>query len=327
MLFRPDIAIDFGTSSVLIYIKGKGIVLQEPSVAAVSRVSDQVLAVGDEAKSLSDKYGQDVFEVRPFECGKIADYDLIRKMLKYFINKVSESTVFKPRVMVCLTAGVTEVERRAVIQACIQAGASKAYVIDAPVAAAIGIGIDDQQSFGNMILDIGGGITDISVMSLGDIVARKSVDAAGDTVDENIAQHIKDKYGVIVDCESAESLKVHIGGMVARTGIGAMEVRGRDLETGLSRKIELTREELANSISSCACEITEAVKDLLKIASPRLLSDITDRGISMIGGGSLIYGLDRYIEEKVGIKVKLLEDPATCVLNGMAKAMDDVKFF
>jgi rod shape-determining protein MreB len=325
-----DIGIDLGTANILVYIKGKGIVLKEPSVVAFDMSANKVLAVGKEAQKMLGRTPGNIVAVRPLKDGVISDYQMTEKMLKIFIEKVIKQRFFKPRVIVCVPSGVSEVEERAVMDVATQAGASKVYLIEEPVAAAIGAGIDISKPIGIMIVDVGGGTADIAVISLGGIVASHSIKTAGDKFDDAIIKYIRKKHNVLVGERTAEDIKIKIGCVNQRydeTGepvILTMEVRGRSLLSGLPEAITVTSAEIQEALTECGNAIVEAVKNLLETTPPELIGDISSHGIILTGGGALIYGLDQRITEETGISTYIADDPLSCVAIGTGKALDNI---
>ena len=325
-----DIGIDLGTASVLIYIKGKGIVLREPSVVAIDTTTNRILAVGSEAQRMLGRTPGNIAAIRPLREGVISNYQMTERMLKYFIEKVTHRTLFKPRVIICVPSGVTEVEERAVLDAAQQAGASKAYLIEEPVAAAIGANIDISKPYGCMVVDIGGGTTDIAVISLGGIVESTSIKVAGDKFDEAIIKYIRKKHNILVGDRTAEDIKLEIGSVMHRENeLGKketlkMDVRGRCLLTGLPKVVTVTSDEMLEAMEENAALIVEAVKNLLEITPPELIGDISANGIVMTGGSAQIWGLDKLLTKETGIHAFVAEDPITCVAIGTGKALDNI---
>ena len=324
MLFGQDIGIDLGTATVIAYIKGKGIVLREPSVVAVNNLTGEVLAVGHEARRMLGRTPGNIVAIRPLRDGVISDYTVTEKMLKYFINKISGKIFFAPRIMICIPSQVTEVEKKAVIDAASNAGARKVYLIEEPIAAAIGAGIDISKPVGNMIVDIGGGTTDIAVISLGGSVVSSSIKIAGDKFDEYIVKYIKKRHNVMIGERTAEELKQQIGCVFPKIQDMEMDVRGRDLVTGLPKTITIYSSEMMEALEEPAMLIVEAVHSVLEKTPPELAADISDKGIYMTGGGCLIDGLDRLLQEKTGINVMIAEDAISCVAKGTGKALDNL---
>ncbi|MCX7711985.1 MAG: rod shape-determining protein [Clostridia bacterium] len=327
--FGQDIGIDLGTATVLVYIKGKGIVLREPSVVAIDKNTNKLLAVGEEARRMLGRTPGNIIAIRPLREGVISDYDVTERMLKYFINKVNGNRMFKlfkPRIMVCVPSGVTEVEKRAVIDAAMQAGARKTYLIEEPIAAAIGAGIDISKACGSMVVDIGGGTTDIAVISLGGTVVSSSIKIAGDKFDEAIVRYMRKKHNIMIGERTAEELKINIGTVYPRVQEVTMDIRGRNLISGLPKTITITSSEIMEALEEPISSVVEAVHSVLERTPPELAADISDRGIVMTGGGSLIYGLDKLLQEKTGINVLIADDAISCVALGTGKALDNIEF-
>jgi len=322
-MFGTDIGIDLGTASVLVYIKGQGIVLEEPSVVAIDNNTRQILAVGEEARRMLGRTPGNIVAIRPLRQGVISDYDITEKMLKYFIQKaVGRKLLLKPRIAVCVPSGVTEVEKRAVEDATRQAGARQVFVIEEPIAAAIGAGIDIGRACGSMVVDIGGGTTDIAVISLGGTVVSSSLKIAGDNFDEAIVRYMRKKHNVLIGERTAEDLKINIGTAYPRTQPVSLDVRGRNLITGLPKTITVTSEEMLEALQEPVASIVEAVHGVLEKTPAELAADISDRGIVMTGGGGLLYGLDKLIKEKTGINVIIAEDAISCVAIGTGKYVE-----
>ena len=322
--FGQDIGIDLGTATVIAYVKGKGIVLREPSVVAVDNNTGNVLAVGKEARRMLGRTPGNIVATRPLREGVISSYTETEKMLKYFINKVCGRFIFAPRIMICIPSQVTEVEKKAVIDAASQAGARKVYLIEEPIAAAIGAGIDISKPCGNMVVDIGGGTTDIAVISLGGSVVSTSLKVAGDKFDEYIVKYIKKKYNMIIGERTAEDLKINIGCVYPKIQDVEMDVRGRDLTTGLPRIIAVKSSEMLEALMEPAMMIVDAVHSVLEKTPPELAADISDKGIYMTGGGCLVDGLDKLLQEKTGINVMIAQDAVSCVALGTGKALDNL---
>ena len=323
MLVSNDIGIDLGTASILVYIKGKGVVLKEPSVVAIDRDSNKIMAIGEEARLMIGRTPGNIIAVRPLRQGVISDYTVTEKMLKYFINKaVGKRTLRKPRIAVCIPSGATEVVKKAVEDATYQAGAREVSIIEEPVAAAIGAGIDISKACGNMIVDIGGGTADIAVISLGGTVVSTSIKIAGDDFDEALVRYMRKKHNLLIGERTAEEIKINIGTAYRRPEVLTMEVRGRNLVTGLPKTIVVTSEETLEALREPAMQIVDAVHNVLERTPPELAADIFDRGIVMTGGGSLLNGLDQLIEEKTGITTMVAEDPLTAVAIGTGKFIE-----
>ena len=323
-MFGQDIGIDLGTATVIAYVKGKGIVLREPSVVAVNNLTNEVLAVGHEARRMLGRTPGNIVATRPLRDGVISDYTVTEKMLKYFIRKIGGKFLFAPRIMICIPSQVTEVEKKAVIDAASNAGARKVYLIEEPIAAAIGAGIDISKPCGYMIVDIGGGSTDIAVISLGGSVVSSSIKVAGDKFDEYIVKYIKRHHNVIIGERTAEELKVNVGCVFPKFQDMEMDVRGRDLTTGLPRTITVYSSEMMEALEEPAMMIVEAVHSVLEKTPPELAADISDKGIYMTGGGCLIDGLDKLLQDKIGINVMIAEDAISCVAIGTGKALDNL---
>ena len=323
MLLSTDIGIDLGTASILVYIKGKGVVLKEPSVVAFDLDTNQIKAIGEEARLMIGRTPGNIVAVRPLRQGVISDYTVTEKMLKYFIRKaLGKKTLRKPRISVCIPSGATEVEKKAVEDATYQAGAREVSIIEEPVAAAIGSGIDISKACGNMIVDIGGGTADIAVISLGGTVVSTSVKVAGDDFDEAIVRFMRKKHNLLIGERTAEEIKIQIGCAYKRPELVAMDVRGRNLVTGLPKTITITSDETLDALREPAMQIVDAVHNVLERTPPELAADVYDRGIVMTGGGSLLSGLDALIEEKTGINTVIAEEPLTAVAIGTGKFIE-----
>ena len=320
-----DIGIDLGTANVLVYIKGKGIVLREPSVVAVDKDTNQVLAVGEEARQMIGRTPGNIVAIRPLREGVIADYDITESMLRHFIEKVvGRSFVFRPRIMICIPSGVTMVEQRAVQEAAEQAGARHTQLIEEPLAAALGAGLDISEPCGSMVVDIGGGTTDIAVISLGGIVTSASLRIAGDKFDSSIIDYIKREFNLMIGERMAEDIKINIGAAFPEARQGHMDVRGRDLLSGLPKTIDVSVQQISEALNSPVTRIVDCVKRVLEDTPPELSADIMDRGIIMTGGGSMLYGLDELIRRETQIPTSLAEDPLSCVALGTGKALDSI---
>ena len=322
--YGQDIGIDLGTATVIAYVKGKGIVLREPSVVAVDSNTGEVLAVGKEARRMLGRTPGNIVATRPLRDGVISNYTVTEKMLKYFINRVGGKFIFSPRIMICIPSQVTEVEKKAVIDAASQAGARRVYLIEEPIAAAIGAGIDISKPCGNMVVDIGGGTTDIAVISLGGSVVSTSLKVAGDKFDEAIVRYIKKKYNVMIGERTAEDLKINIGCVYPKIQDMEMDIRGRDLVTGLPKTITVHSSEMLEALSEPAMMVVDAVHSVLERTPPELAADISDRGIYITGDGCLVDGLDKHLQEKTGINVMIAQDAVSCVALGTGKALDNL---
>ena len=322
--FRSDVGIDLGTASVLVYIKGKGIVLKEPSVVAIDQYTNKFLAVGEEARRMLGRTPGNIVAIRPLKDGVISDYSITERMLKYFIQKALGRMWFKPRIIICVPSGITEVEKRAVMEASNEAGASKTYLIEEPIAAAIGAGLDITQPNGNMVVDIGGGTSDVAVISLGGIVVSKSIKTAGDECDEAIIKYIRKKCNMMIGERSAEQLKMEVGCAFPYEEEKIMEVKGRNLLTGLPLNVEVSSEDMLEALHEPVNEIVEAVHEVLEKTPPELASDISSSGIYLAGGGAMLYGLDKLIEKRTGIATRLADNPVECVAIGTGKSLDSI---
>lgn len=325
---RADIGIDLGTANVLVYVNGKGIVLEEPSVVAIDKRSKTVLAVGEEARRMIGRTPGNIVAIRPLREGVISDYDVTEKMLRYFIDKVVDkrgfNRFFMPRIMVCVPTGVTEVEKRAVEEATRQAGAREVYIIEEPIAAAIGAGIDIAQPHGNMVIDIGGGTADIAVISLGGAVVSESIKIGGDKFDEAIVRYMKKQHNLLIGERTAEKIKIEIGCAYKREEEKSMRITGRNLITGLPHAITVHSSEILEALEECVEQIVVTTLIVLEKTPPELSADISDRGIIMTGGGSLLYGLDKRIEERTGIKVIVADETLSCVAKGTGNALGSI---
>ena len=319
-----DIGIDLGTASVLVYVKGKGVVLKEPSVVAFDRNTNKIKAIGEEARLMLGRTPGNIVAVRPLRQGVISDYTVTEKMLSYFISRTVGKSLFgrKPRISVCVPSGATEVEKKAVEDATYQAGAREVSIIEEPVAAAIGAGIDIAKPCGNMIVDIGGGTADIAVISLGGVVVSNSIKVAGDDFDEAIVRFMRKKHNLLIGERTAEEIKINVGTVYKRPENLTMDVRGRNLVTGLPKTVTVTSEETEEALREPAYQIVDAVHNVLERTPPELAADISDRGIVLTGGGSLIQGLEELIEEKTGINTMTAEDPLTAVAIGTGKYIE-----
>ena len=325
-LFSKDMGMDLGTANSLVYVKGKGIVIREPSVVAIQKDTGQVLAVGEEAKRMIGRTPGNIVAIRPLKDGVIADFDVTQSMIKYFINKSLRARTFlvRPRVVVGVPSGVTAVEERAVREAALQAGAREAYLIEEPMAAAIGAGLPVHEPTGNMIVDIGGGTTEVAVISLGGIVTSRSIRIASDEMDEAVINHVKRTYNLLIGERTAEQIKIQIGTAYPVDNVETDQVRGRDLLTGLPKTVTITSEEIYKALSEPVSAIIEAIKTTLEQTPPELSSDIMDRGIVMAGGGSLLRGLDRLVSEETGMPVHLTDEPLLAVAYGAGRVLENI---
>ncbi|ACA57230.1 rod shape-determining protein [Clostridium botulinum] len=320
-----DMGIDLGTANTLVYIKGKGVVLSEPSVVAINKDVNKVLAVGDEAKQMIGRTPGNIVAIRPLKDGVIADFDVTQIMLKKFIEKVSPKGGFtNPRIVVCFPSGVTEVEKRAIDEATKSAGAREVVLMEEPMAAAIGAGLPVNEPTGSMIVDIGGGTTEVAIISLGGIVTSKSLRVAGDELDQSIINYIKKEYSLMIGERTAENIKVELGSAYETDEDKTMEIRGRDLITGLPKVITISGKEVREALSEPVISIIEAIKTTLEKTPPELAADIMDKGIMLAGGGALLRGLDQLINEETHMPVHIAESPLDCVAVGAGKALDTI---
>ena len=320
---NADIGVDLGTASVLVYISGKGVVLKEPSVVAFDRDTKKIVAIGEEARLMIGRTPGNIVAIRPLRQGVISDYTVTEKMLKHFIQKAVGKKIFKkPRISICVPSRVTEVEKKAVEDAAYQAGAREVAVIEEPIAAAIGAGIDIAKPCGNMVVDIGGGTSDIAVISLGGVVASASVKIAGDNFDEAIVRYMRKKHNLLIGERTAEEIKMNIGTVWPGGEDITMEVRGRNLVSGLPRRVTVTSSETEEALREPVSQIVEAVHEVLEKTPPELAADIADRGIILTGGGCLLSGLEEIIEDRIGISAMTAEDPMVCVAVGTGKYVE-----
>lgn len=326
-MFGKDLGIDLGTANTLVHLKGKGVVLTEPSVVAIQSDSGKVLAVGDEAKRMIGRTPGNIIAIRPMKDGVIADFDVTQAMLSYFINKVlgPRTPFMRPRVIVSIPTGCTTVEERAVREAALAGGAKEAYLIEEPMAAAIGAGLPVHEPTGNLIVDIGGGTTEVAVISLGGIVTAKSVRVAGDNMDAAIMQHLKKNYNMLIGERTAEDIKLSIGSALWEGEPEYYEVRGRDLVSGLPKTIKVSSPEIQEALKETVDQIIEGIKICLEKTPPELASDIIDRGIVMAGGGALLRGLDKLISEETNMPVYACEEPLLAVARGTGKVLENIE--
>ncbi|AZR73288.1 rod shape-determining protein [Anoxybacter fermentans] len=324
--FSRDMGIDLGTANTLVYIKGKGITIREPSVVAKQQDTGEILAVGEEAKRMIGRTPGNIVAIRPMKDGVIADFDVTEAMLRHFIKKAHKRIrLVHPRIVICVPSGVTEVEKRAVHDAAIHAGAREAYLIEEPMAAAIGAGLPVHEPAGNMVVDIGGGTTEVAIISLGGIVTSESIRVGGDEMDSAIVQYVKQNYNLMIGERTAEQVKVEIGAAIVEPGENEIrEVRGRDLVSGLPKTIEISAEEIKEALKEPISRIISAVKRTLEQTPPELASDVMDKGIIMTGGGSLLKGLDRLISQETGMPVHIADDPLDCVAIGTGRVLDEL---
>ena len=318
-----DMAVDLGTANTLVYVRGRGIVLSEPSVVAIDSRTGEVHAVGIEAKRMLGRTPGTIQAIRPLKDGVIADFDVTEEMLRHFIQKVHQNRWAHPRVVVCVPSGVTGVEKRAVEEACLSAGARTAYLIEEPMAAAIGVGLPVETPTGNMVIDIGGGTTEIAVIALSGIVSDTSIRTGGDELDQAIVQFMRKNYNLLIGEPTAELIKIQIGSAAPVGEEREMEVKGRDLVSGIPKIVRVHSSEIREAVQEPIQQIVDAVRRALEITPPELASDIVDRGIVMTGGGALIRGLDVLLQQETGLPIHLDEDPMTCVVRGTGRILDD----
>ena len=324
-LFTKEIGIDLGTANTLVYLKGKGIILREPSVVAVNNNTGQELAVGLDAKQMIGRTPGNITAIRPLKDGVIADFKTTKGMLKYFIKKATgNNPLTKPRVVICVPSGVTEVEKRAVVDSAISAGAKEAYLIEEPMASAIGAGLPVAEPSGSMVVDIGGGTSEVAVISLGGIVVSRSLRVAGDEFDDAIIHYIKKEYNLMIGERTAEDIKLKIGSAYPSKDEKAYNVSGRDLVTGLPKEIAISSEEIREALKEPINSVVDSIKLTLEKTPPELASDVMERGIMLAGGGALLKGLDRLISEETGIPVFIAEQPIDCVVLGTGKVLEEL---
>lgn len=319
-----DIGIDLGTATVLVYVKGSGIVIKEPSVVAIDKNTDRIIKVGREAQRMLGRTPGNITAIRPLRDGVISQYEITLKMIQYFIKKACGTMIFKPRVIICVPSGITEVEERAVVDAATQAGAKRTYLIEEPVAAAIGAGINIAAPNGHLVVDIGGGTTDIAVLSLGGVVVSESIKVAGDKFDEAIIRYVRRKHNVLIGERTAEAIKIKIGCAWPRKEPRTLEVKGRCLIQGLPRVVRINSDEIPDALEEPITAIIEAVCSVVERTPPELIGDILSNGIVMTGGGSLLYGLDRLIAYATGIKTRVADKAVSCVAIGTGKSLDNL---
>jgi len=320
-----DIGMDLGTANTLVHLRGKGIVLVEPSVVAIHAETKELLAVGTEAKQMIGRTPGNIIAIRPMKDGVIADFDITQTMMHHFIGKAYRRGLLKPRVIVAVPSGCTEVERRAVLDAVLRAGAREAYTIEEPMAAAIGAGLPVDEPTGNMIVDVGGGTSEVAVISLEGIVASRSIRVGGDEMDEAVVNYVKRAYNLLIGERTAEEVKTTIGSAYELQQEETMEIRGRDLVTGLPRTISIDSREIRKALSEPVNAIMEAIKETLENTPPELAADIMDRGIVMTGGGAMLKGLDRLVSQETGMPVHTVDEPIYAVVRGAGKALEEIE--
>lgn len=324
-LLSKDVAIDLGTANTIIYVKGKGIVIREPSVVAIDRYTGRIVAVGNEANDMIGRTPENIIAVRPMKDGVIADFDITQSMIKSFIHKANVVSVLKPRVVVCIPSGITEVERRAVEDAIIQAGAKDVALIEEPMAAAIGAGLPVDKATGSMVVDIGGGTTEVAVISMGGLVSSRSIRIAGDALDSAIVNYLKKNIGINIGDKMAETIKMEIGSAYEDNHEDVFDVRGRDMSTGLPKTVQIKESQIREAMKENIDEMIESIKMTLEHTPPELAADVMERGITLTGGGALIKGLDRLITEVTRIPTYVAEYPLDCVALGTGIVLDDIK--
>jgi len=325
-IFR-DIGIDFGTATVVVYAEDLGIVMREPSVVVIDKATDKVIKVGKEAQQMLGRTPDNIEATRPLKDGTIHDYEVTRSMLQYFIRRASSQSIFTPRVMISVPSGISDVEQRAILEAAREAGARKTFLVEAPIAAALGAGLDINTAIGNMTVDIGGGVTEVAVVSLGGIVVSKTVKLGGDSFDEAIVEYVRDNYGLIIGERTAESIKMKIGEVYEHKEAKTVEVKGRDVVTGLPKVITLSSKEMIGATYEPMTELIDVICDVIEHTPPELVGDILHNGIVLVGGGSLLGGLDKLIHRVTGIKTLRAEDPESCVAIGTGEKLKTISKF
>lgn len=324
-MFAKDIGIDLGTANVLIHVKGKGIVLNEPSVVAIDKRSGKVLAVGEEARQMVGRTPSNIIAIRPMKDGVIADFDVTEAMLRHFINKLNvKGFLSKPRILICCPTNITSVEQKAIRQAAEKSGGKKIYLEEEPKVSAIGAGMDIFQPSGNMVVDIGGGTTDVAVLSMGDIVTSQSINVAGDTFDQDITQYIKKQYNLLIGERTAENIKLTVGTVFPQGRKEQMDIRGRDMVSGLPRTITVHSEEIGNALKESIYVVVRAAKAVLEQTPPELSADIIDRGVFLTGGGALLNGIDQLLAEELKVPVFISDNPLNCVAIGTGILLDNI---
>ncbi|GKW45408.1 rod shape-determining protein [Planococcus sp. NCCP-2050] len=325
-MFSKDIGIDLGTANVLIHVKGKGIVLNEPSVVALDRKTNRVLAVGEEARKMIGRTPEHIVAVRPLKDGVIADFDVTEMMLKYFLNRLKvKGFMTKPRILICCPTNITSVEQKAIREAAEKSGGKKVFLEEEPKVAAIGAGMDIYQPSGNMVVDIGGGTTDIAVLSMGDIVTSESIKVAGDVFDQDILQYVKRQYKLLIGDRTAENIKIEIGSVYGGSRNEEMEIRGRDMMTGLPRVVKIQSAEIEEALKESVAMIVASAKSVLEKTPPELSADIIDRGVILTGGGAMLHGIDQLLAEELKVPVSLSELPMDCVALGTGILLDNMQ--
>jgi rod shape-determining protein MreB len=323
-IMSRDIGIDLGTATVLVYVQGKGIVMREPSVVAIDKTTDKVIKVGKEAQEMMGRTPDSIVAMRPLKDGIINQYEVTEKMLQYFIRRACGNTLIRPRIMITVPAGISEVEERAILEAAREAGAGKTFLIRAPIAAALGAGLNINTAIGNMTVDIGGGVTEIAVLSLGGIVTSKTVKVGGDSFDEAIVRYVRDSHNVLIGEQTAESIKIKIGVVYEHAEEKVIEVKGRDMSSGMPRVIRLSSKEMIGATYEPMTALIDGICDVIEKTPPELVGDILHNGITLVGGGSRLDGLDKLIERVTGIKTVRAKDPASCVALGTGEKLKSI---
>lgn len=324
-MFSRDIGIDLGTANVLIHVKGKGIVLNEPAVVAMDYAQGKVLAVGEEAYRMVGRTPGNIEAIRPLKDGVIADFDVTETMLRHFINKIKvRGFMSKPRMLICCPTNITKVEQKAIKEAAIKSGGRKVYLEEEPKVAAVGAGMDISQPSGNMVIDIGGGTTDVAVLSMGDIVTAESIKMAGDNFTQDILQYVKQKYKLLIGERTAEDIKINIGTVYLQSRVESMDIRGRDMVSGLPRTITIHSDEIAEALKESVSLIVQAAKAVLERTPPELSADIIDRGVILTGGGALMHGIDQLLAEELKVPVFIADEPMNCVAKGTGIMLQDI---
>ncbi len=325
LIFSRDIGIDLGTASVLVYAEGLGIVLREPSVVAIDRTTDRVIKVGREAQEMVGRTPDNIVTVRPLKDGIVNQYEVTERMLQYFIRRASGKSLLPPRVMISVPASISEVEERAIHEAAAEAGARRTFLIRSPIAAALGAGLNIKTAIGNMTVDIGGGVTEVAVISLGGIVISKTLPVGGDSFDEAIVKYVRDNYNILIGARTAETIKIKIGEVYEHSEAKLLEVRGRDLLTGLPKTVTLSSKEMIGATYEPMTALIDGICDVIEHTPPELVGDILHNGILMVGGGSLLQGLDKLITRVTGIKTIRSKNPETCVCLGMGEKLKAIE--
>jgi rod shape-determining protein MreB len=324
-MFSKDIGIDLGTANVLVHVKGRGVVLDEPSVVALEADTKRVVAVGEEARRMVGRTPVNIIAIRPLKDGVIADFEVTEMMLKHFITKIGVKSLFtRPRILICAPTNITSVEQKAIREAAERSGAREVFLEEEPKVAAIGAGMDIYQPYGNMVVDIGGGTTDVAVLSMGDVVTASSIKVAGDKFDMSIIKYIKNKYKLLIGERTAEDIKVNIGTVYKDSRQAEMDIRGRDMVSGLPRTVTLTSKEIQEALIDSVFEIVTASKSVLERTPPELAADIIDRGVILTGGGALLHGIDQLLMDELKVPVLIAEDPMKCVVRGTGILLDNL---